>query len=114
MGMVRVETTIGEFKSSTVSHMIDVRNSCSLLLGRLWIHENGMVPSTLHQCLKLYREGMKVIQGNTKLFTEVESHFADAKVYMDQETVPEALPKEIKSTGKAAPKKKKKGVASHA
>ncbi|KAM1523235.1 hypothetical protein ACFX10_013281 [Malus domestica] len=64
-----------------------------------------MVPSTLYQCLK-YREGVKVIQGDTKPFTEAKSHFADAKFYMDEDTVPEAFPKRIKSTGKAAPKKK--------
>ena len=51
-----------------------------------------------------------MIQGNTKLFTEAESHFADAKFYMDEEMVPEALPKEIKSTGKVAPKKKWQAV----
>ncbi|KAM2671459.1 hypothetical protein EV1_007266 [Malus domestica] len=65
-----------------------------------------MVTSTLHQCLKFYREGVKVIQGDTKPFIEVKSHFADAKFYMDEDIVPEALPKEINPTGKAAPKNK--------
>ncbi|KAM2695541.1 hypothetical protein EV1_040025 [Malus domestica] len=69
MGMIRVEITIGELKSSTIFHVNDVRTSYSLLLGRLWIHGNGVVPSTLHQCLKFYREGVKVIQSDTKPFT---------------------------------------------
>ncbi|KAB2604851.1 hypothetical protein D8674_037138 [Pyrus ussuriensis x Pyrus communis] len=98
-------TIIGiKLKSSTIFHVIDARTSYSLLLGRPWIHANGVVPSTLHQCLKFYREGVKVIQGDTKPFTEAESHFADAKFYMDEDVVPEALPEDIKSTGKAAPK----------
>ncbi|KAM2282451.1 hypothetical protein ACFXTI_031664 [Malus domestica] len=97
--------TTGELKSSTIFHVIDARTSYSLLLGRPWIHANGVVPSTLHQCLKFYREGVKMIYGDTKPFTEVESHFADAKFYMDEDMVPEALPKEIKSMGKATPKK---------
>ncbi|KAM1219927.1 hypothetical protein ACFX2G_047937 [Malus domestica] len=105
MGMIRVEMTIGELKSSTIFHVIDARTSYGLLLGRPWIHANGVVPSTLHQCLKFYREGVKVIYGDTKPFTEAESHFADAKFYMDEDMVLEALPKEIKSTGKATPKK---------
>ncbi|KAB2609177.1 S2-RNase [Pyrus ussuriensis x Pyrus communis] len=105
MGMIRVEMTIGELKSSTIFHVIDARTSYSLLLGRPWIHANGVVPSTLHQCLKFYREGVKVIQGDTKPFTEAESHFADAKFYMDEDMVPEALPEDIRSTGKAAPTK---------
>ena len=106
MGMVRVQMTIGELKSSTIFHVIDTRSSYNLLLGRPWIHENVVVSSTLHQCLKYYQEGVKVIQDDTKPFTEAESHFKDAKFYMDEDTVPEALPKEIKSTGKATPKKK--------
>ncbi|KAM1724361.1 hypothetical protein PS2_022206 [Malus domestica] len=97
--------TIGELKSSTIFHVIDARTSYGLLLGRPWIHANGVVPSTFHQCLKFYREGVKVIYGDTKPFTEAESYFADAKFYMDEDMVPEALPKEIKSTGKATPKK---------
>ncbi|KAM2634119.1 hypothetical protein EV1_024635 [Malus domestica] len=97
--------TIGELKSSTIFHVIDARTSYGLLLGRPWIHANGVVPSTLHQCLKFYREGVKVIYGDTKPFTEAESHFTDAKFYMDEDMVLEALPKEIKSTGKATPKK---------
>ena len=102
MGMVRVEMTIDELKSSMLFHVTDVRTSYNLLLGRPWIHENGVVPFTLHKCLKFYRECVKVIQGNTKPFTKVESHFADAKFYMEEEMVPEALPKEIRSTWKAA------------
>ncbi|KAB2611505.1 hypothetical protein D8674_019537 [Pyrus ussuriensis x Pyrus communis] len=99
-------TIIGiKLKSSTIFHVIDARTSYSLLLGRPWIHANGVVPSTLHQCLKFYREGVKVIQGDTKPFTEAESHFADAKFYMDEDMVPEALPEDIRSTGKAAPTK---------
>ena len=102
-----MEITIGELKSSTLFHVIDARTSYNLLLGRPWIHENGVVPSTLHQRLKFYREEVKVIQGDTKPSTEAESHFEDAKFYMDKEMVPEALPKEIKSTDKVALKKQK-------
>ncbi|KAM1325671.1 hypothetical protein ACFX2H_046348 [Malus domestica] len=105
MGMIRVEMTIGELKSSMIFHVIDARTSYGLLLGRPWIHANGIVPSTLHQCLKFYREGVKVIYGDTKPFIKAKSHFANAKFYMDEDMVLEALPKEIKSTGKATPKK---------
>ncbi|KAM1206144.1 hypothetical protein FF1_006824 [Malus domestica] len=97
--------TIGELKSSVMFHVIDARTSYGLLLGRPWIHANGVVPSTLHQCLKFYQERVKVIYGDTKPFTEAESHFADAKFYMNEDTVPETLPKEIKSMTKAASKK---------
>ena len=106
MGLIRVEMTIGELKSSTIFHVIDARTSYNMLLGRPWIHGNKVVSSTLHQCLKFYLEGVKVIQGDTKPFTEAESYFADAKFYMDEDMLPEVLPKEIKSTDKAVPKNK--------
>ncbi|KAM2594058.1 hypothetical protein TB1_043136 [Malus domestica] len=86
--LIQVEMTIGELKSSTIFHVIDARTSYGLLLGRPWIHKNGVV-----------------IYDDTKPFTEAESHFADAKFYIDEDMVPEALPKKIKSTGKATPKK---------
>ncbi|KAM1308900.1 hypothetical protein ACFX2H_005652 [Malus domestica] len=69
------EMTIGELKSSTIFHVIDARTSYGLLLGRPWIHANG------------------VIYGDTKPFTEAESHFADAKFYMDEDMEWQAMPK---------------------
>ena len=54
IGMIRVDMTTGELKSSTIFHVIDAITSYSLLLGRPWIHENEVVPSTLHQCVKFY------------------------------------------------------------
>ncbi|KAM2767172.1 hypothetical protein COP1_023000 [Malus domestica] len=46
-----------------------------LIQGRLWIHSNG------------------VIYSDTKPFTEAESHFADAKFYMDEDMEWQAMPK---------------------
>ncbi|KAM1302489.1 hypothetical protein ACFX2H_013412 [Malus domestica] len=97
--------TIGELKSIMSFHMMQ-ELSYNLLLGRPWIHENGVMLSTLQQCLKFYQEGVKVIQDDTKPFTEAEPYFADTKFYMDKDIIPKAFPNEIKSTGKAAPKKK--------
>ncbi|KAM1084838.1 hypothetical protein TB2_022687 [Malus domestica] len=102
MGMIRVEMTIGELKSSTIFHVIDARTSYDLLLGRPWIHANGVVPSTFHQCLKFYRKRVKVIYGDTKPFTEAESHFTDAKFYMDEDMQEwQTMPK--KQEGEAMP-----------
>ncbi|KAM2586279.1 hypothetical protein TB2_047053 [Malus domestica] len=55
MGMIRMEMIIDELKSSTIFHMIDAITYYSLLLKVPWIHENGVVPSIIHQCLKFYR-----------------------------------------------------------
>ncbi|KAL0440649.1 UNVERIFIED_CONTAM: hypothetical protein Sradi_0003800 [Sesamum radiatum] len=53
-----------------------------MLLDRPWLHENGVVPSTWHQCFKYSRDRLvKKVLADDKPFTEAESHFADAKYY---------------------------------
>ncbi|CAL8991155.1 unnamed protein product, partial [Prunus brigantina] len=105
MGMIRIELVIGDLKSNTLFHVIDAKTSYNLLLGRPWVHENGIVPSTLHQCFKFYRGGVKQILGDVKPFIEAESYFADAKFYMDGDMVSEVIPVEVHSTGKAMPRR---------
>ncbi|XP_020410515.1 uncharacterized protein LOC109946596 [Prunus persica] len=101
MGMIRIELVIGDLKSNTLFHVIDAKTSYNLLLGRPWVHENGIVPSTLHQCFKFYRGGVKKILGDVKAFTEAESYFADAKFYIDEDVASEVIPIEVHSTGQA-------------
>ncbi|CAL8168343.1 unnamed protein product [Prunus armeniaca] len=105
MGIIRIELVIGDLKSNTLFHVIDAKTSYNLLLGRPWVHENGIVPSTLHQCFKFYRGGVKKILGDVKPFTEAESYFVDAKFYMDENMVSEVIPVEVHSTGKAMPRR---------
>lgn len=45
--------------------------------------------------------------GDTKPFTEVVSHFVDAKFYMDEDMVVEVIPIEVHSTNKAHTKKRR-------
>ncbi|KAK4391401.1 hypothetical protein Sango_1917900 [Sesamum angolense] len=55
-----------------------------MLLGRPWLHENAVVPSTWHHCFKYCRNGIvKKVLGDNKPFTEAESHSADAKYYIE-------------------------------
>ena len=54
IGIVRLEITIGDLQASTIFHVIDLR-TYKMLLERPWIHENGIVTSTLHQCFKFYK-----------------------------------------------------------
>ncbi|KAL0458778.1 UNVERIFIED_CONTAM: hypothetical protein Slati_0505000 [Sesamum latifolium] len=70
-----------------------------MLLGRPWLHENAVVPSTWHQCFKYCHNGIvKKVLGDSKPFTEAESHFADAKYYIEgakkeKEVLPSEEPK---------------------
>ena len=94
--MIRLDVTIEELKARPLFHVIDLKASYNLLLGQSWIHENGVVPSTLHQCFK-YCDGkqIKVVTTDLQPFTAVESHFADAKFYLDYDTTSD-VPQEEK------------------
>ncbi|XP_059316492.1 uncharacterized protein LOC132067311 [Lycium ferocissimum] len=56
IGAVKVDITIEDLRSSAWMHVIDAKTSYNMLLGRPWIHENKVVPSSYYQCLK-YLEG---------------------------------------------------------
>ncbi|BFG37658.1 hypothetical protein CerSpe_239320 [Prunus speciosa] len=105
IGMIRIELVIGDLKSNILFHVIDANTSNNFLLGRLWVPEIEVTSITLPQCCKFYRAGVKKIIGDTKPFTEVASHFTDAKFYMDEDTVYEVIPNEVHSTDKAIPKR---------
>ena len=92
--MIRLKLTIGDLKASALLHVIDSRTTYKLLLGRPWIHGNGVVTSTPHKCFKFYHDGVKKVEADSNLISEVESHFADAKFYSKNDNMLEALPAE--------------------
>ncbi|KAH0725007.1 hypothetical protein KY284_000872 [Solanum tuberosum] len=63
--------------------LVGTKTSYNILLGRPRVHENKVIPSTYHQCLKYYEDGVakKIIVDNNP-FTEAEAHFADTKFYL--------------------------------
>ena len=87
IGMIWLDVTIDELKARPLFHVIESKASYNLLLGQLWIHGNGVVPSTLHQCFK-YCDGkqIKVVTIDLQPFIATESHFANAKFYLDCNT----------------------------
>ncbi|KAL0448959.1 UNVERIFIED_CONTAM: hypothetical protein Slati_1452300 [Sesamum latifolium] len=82
-----------------VAGYVHAKTSYNMLLGRPWLHENVVVPSTWHQCFKYCRNGIvKKVPGDSKPFTEAESHFAHAKYYIEsakkeKEVLPSEEPK---------------------
>jgi hypothetical protein len=50
-GVMSAELTVGSKMLATVFYVVDASGRYNLLLERDWIHANGYVPSTLHQCL---------------------------------------------------------------
>ena len=105
IGMICIGLIMGDLSTSSIFHVIDDRTSYRLLLGRPCFHKHGVMASTLHQCLKYYRNGEKKINGDVKPFTKAESHFADAKFFKEGVAPKETMSSTISSTGKGVKKK---------
>ena len=97
IGMIHLELIIGELTSNVLFHVINAKTTYNMLLRRPWIHGNGIVPSTLHQCFKFLQSGIKKVNADLKPFAEIEAHFANAKFYVEDGTPNEILPVEIPS-----------------
>ncbi|KAL0456014.1 UNVERIFIED_CONTAM: hypothetical protein Slati_0940600 [Sesamum latifolium] len=99
VGIIRLQLTMKDMVSTALFHVIDAKASYNMLLGRPWLHENAVVPSTWHQCFKYCCNGIvKKVFSDSKPFTEAESHFADAKYYIEgakkeKEVLPSEEPK---------------------
>ena len=105
--MIQLDVTIDELKARPLFHVIDSKTSSNLLLGQPWIHGNGVVPSTLHQCFKCCDgKQVKVVTANLQPFTAAESHFADAKFYLDCDATYD-VPQEASIEKKKAKRKKR-------
>jgi hypothetical protein len=50
-GIICKELTVGSKIMPMAFFMVDVKGRYNVLLGQDWIHANGCVPSTLHQCV---------------------------------------------------------------
>jgi len=100
IGMIYLELAIGDLSITSIFHVIDLNTSHKLLLRQPWLHEHGVVASTLHQCLRYYHDGEKKVNGDTKPFTKADSYFADARFFDEDAPSKEAMPATISSTGK--------------
>ena len=94
--MIHLELIIGELASNVLFHVIDAKTTYNMLR-RPWIHGNGIVPSTLHQCFKFLQSGIKKVNAALKPFAETEAHFANMKFYVEDDIPNEVLPVEIPS-----------------
>ncbi|XP_075076820.1 uncharacterized protein LOC142163433 [Nicotiana tabacum] len=83
IGAIKLEIAMGDMQSTAWMHVIDAKTSYNLLLGRPWIQDNKVVPSTYYQCLKYNKDGVEnKIVVDDKPFSEAEAYFADAKFYL--------------------------------
>ncbi|XP_071932994.1 uncharacterized protein [Coffea arabica] len=83
LGSLNLEIVIDDMTSKALLYVIDAKTTYNVLLGRPWIHENGVVPSTLHQCFKYCQNGVaRSVKADGNPFTEAEAYIADAKFYI--------------------------------
>ena len=83
MGKIKLRCQIRDLKFEVTYYVIDVETSYNLLLGRLWIHRNSIVPSTLHQVMKYVDEdeNVRTLIAERHLFKGVENYFTDSLLY---------------------------------
>ncbi|XP_060968195.1 uncharacterized protein LOC133035834 [Cannabis sativa] len=97
-GSITLKIEIGELNSEALFHVIDSDTSYNVLLGRPWLHEYGVIPSTLHQCFKFCKEGkVKSVNADPNPFYGEQVNYADAKFYKpDNVTILKGKPEESK------------------
>ena len=60
VGVVWLNITSGTIEKRAKFHIMNIKSNFNLLLGRPWLHELGVVPSTLHQKIKFLLDGALV------------------------------------------------------
>ena len=72
IGTFEAECQLGPVSSSVLFHVLEITTSYNLLLGRAWMHPLGIVPSMVHQKLKLpWKGGVLSILGDGEISTPV-------------------------------------------
>ena len=56
LGVVQVDLTVGSITRPTMFMVIAAKANYNILLGREWIHDIGAVPSSMHQCVSIWRQ----------------------------------------------------------
>jgi hypothetical protein len=83
MGAITLNLQCRSMKAPTKFYVIDAETSYRALLGHPWLHNNQVIPSTLHQCLKYIENGkQKRIDGDVKPFGVHEIKFNDAQYFL--------------------------------
>lgn len=87
LGSITLPLQFGDLRTEAKFHIIDSDTSYNALIGRPWIHEYRMIPSTLHQCMKYQRDGVEYcIQGDTQPFAVYEiGLYEDAEHYLPRQ-----------------------------
>lgn len=92
IGEVDIPIKIGLSDFQITFEVMDIHSAYNCLLGRPWIHEAGVVPSTLHQKLKFVKHRKLAIVGREKaLLVSHLSYFTYVEVGEDVGTLFQAF-----------------------
>nr|MCH9869415.1 retropepsin-like domain-containing protein [Serratia marcescens] len=84
LGTITLPVCMGPLDSEATFHVIDVDTSYKVLLGRPWLHQYEIIPSTVHQCIKFRLNDQEhTVYGDKHPFKSYESHYTDAVYFMD-------------------------------
>jgi len=85
LGTICLVLKFESFTTYVKFYVIDAATSYNALIGRPWLHENKVIPSTLHQCIKYKDPSGDIIRifADKKPFTTAETFYADAKFYFE-------------------------------
>ena len=73
MGTLNTHVMIGPVRYSILFQVLRIQSSFNLFLGRPWIHEAGVIPSSHHQKVKFIQEGSIItIQPDRDVVTSSE------------------------------------------
>ncbi|MQL85696.1 hypothetical protein Taro_018222, partial [Colocasia esculenta] len=85
LGKVEVQLVMDDFTTKAVFYIINATTPYKALLGRPWLHENRVIPSTLHQCIKYVKEGEQhIVFADRAPFHPNECNLADAQLYFGE------------------------------
>lgn len=77
-GLIMLPIRVGPVIKNTFCQVLDRDLAYNILLGRPWIHEMQVVPSTYHQCLKFPYDGQEITipadNSNTQTCANVKAH----------------------------------------
>ncbi|MHC6131851.1 retropepsin-like aspartic protease [Serratia marcescens] len=87
LGYVTLRLGLGAWKTHLTAMVIGADTGYNLLLGRTWIHDHFVVPSTLHQCLKYQINGEEyTYPADLHPYSYNELHLPGAAQYFDLQT----------------------------
>ena len=85
-GYVRLALRVGPIVALTRFHVINLKVSYHVLLGRPWLYKHCLIPSTYHQCVKGRLNGRPVrIPANHNPFSQGEVNFVETMFYDELE-----------------------------